>query len=176
MRRSKAQTTIVMLVIVIMVFGGIVTFLLTLAGTVSQREYMNLYVHNMLLTTLRTDTGYLDSNCRTVSDTITCAFLNPGWVCEGSGTTCKGLAQSLLAGYADRFDTIRKNYLYLFTVEPEGFSVRDPDTGDLMKIEVGNLDPSARVEALTANERIVKEGNIFKAQLRIAAAEQPDEG
>lgn len=172
-RGGKGQTTIVMIVIVLLVFGGIVTFLLTLAGTVSQREYMNLYVHNLLLTTLRADTGYLDPNCRTMSDTLACSFLQPGWVCEGSGTSCRALAESLLASHFSSFETVRKNYLYLFTVEPESFTARDPETGEPMAIEVGTLDPEARRETIAASERIVKEGEIFKVQLRMAASAQP---
>ncbi len=167
--RNKGQTTLVMIVIVIIVFSGVILFLLSLAETVSQEEYMNLYAHNMLLSVLRTDTGYLDSSCQTVADTISCAFLEPSRVCEGSGMTCRDLAGSLLEGHASRLEETRKNYLYLFTVEPTGgLVVRDPETGEPMVMEVGTLDPSAKGDVMTANERIVKGGNILKVQLRLA--------
>ena len=126
----------------------------------------------MLLTTLRTDTGSLDPNCRTMSDAIACAFLNPGWVCEGTGATCRQLAESLLSSYGGEFEMTRSNYLYLFTIEPEGFMVRD-ESGQPLVLRAGNLNESVRQETISANERIVKEGNIFKAQLKIASAEQP---
>lgn len=166
----KAQTTVVMIVIVMAIFAGIITLLLTLASTVSQVEYMNLYSHNMLLATLRTDTGYLDSRCQTISDTLACAFLEPSWVCSGSGMTCKDLAESLMSSYSGQLETVKKNYLYLFTVEPEGFTVRDPETGEPMVISVGNLGADYRGDVIAASERIVKGGNIFKAQLKLARA------
>ncbi len=172
MRANKGQTTLVMIVIIIIIFAGIIMFLLNLAGTVSQKEYMNMYSHNMLLSILRTDTGYLDSKCQTMSDTLACAFLEPSWVCEGSGMRCKDLAEGLLASYTGKLEATKKNYLYLFTVEPTGgLVVRDPETGEQMVIQVGNMDPSAKGDIITANERIVKGGNILKVQLKLTSAQ-----
>ena len=84
----KAQTNMILIILVIVVFGGLVLFLLSFARTVSQDEYMNLYAHNLLVSVLRTDTGYTDIDCKLTSDVIRCGFFSSDYRCGEQGPNC----------------------------------------------------------------------------------------
>lgn len=117
----KAQTTMILLVLIIIIFAGMAVFLLSLAGTVSQDKYLDLYATNFLISILRTDTGYTDSNCKLVSDLLACAFFTSEYHCGGTGPTCRELANSTIYQYTQEFEMIKKSFDYLFTVKPKGF-------------------------------------------------------
>jgi len=95
---KRGQTSIIMLLLVIMVFGALGIFLLSLVQNVSQDDYMNIYTHNILISLLRTDTDN-KGNCREISDIITCAAY--GGLCD-SGGTCKTLASETIPYYMDK--------------------------------------------------------------------------
>jgi hypothetical protein len=144
----------VLIVIVIVIFGGLVLFLLGFAKTVSQAEYINLYTHNMLLSMMRTDTGHTDANCKLVSDTISCAFFAPEWRCGTGGPSCLSLANETINSYMSRFELIKKGFRYLFRVVPEGFVVRSAE-GMPFEVTVGDTGlETERVEKFIASERI----------------------
>jgi len=144
----KAQTNMIMLVILLLVFIGVALMLLSLSKTVSQEDYLNLYAHNLLLSLMRTDTGYRDSDCRLVSDTVFCAFTLSDKPCGDSGMTCHEIARSSINHYLNSFGNISKNYRYLFEITPvfcsrgdEGCRVMefgDPDVLDANKVWVAN--------------------------------------
>jgi hypothetical protein len=153
---GKGQTTMVLIMLVILLFAGTAIFLLTFAKSISQTDYMNLYVHSLLLTLMRSDTGYTDPNCKLFSDVLSCAFFSPEYVCSQNGPSCLELANRTATGYIERFSTIKKSYRYLLVVEPQGFNVLGPD-GEPFKINIGDLGVAAgRQTKYTANEQMRK--------------------
>lgn len=167
----KGQTTAVMIVLVVIIFGGLVLFLLSFARVLAPSpEYENLYVHNLLVTTLNTDTGYLESDCKTMSDLFMCAFTT-NIVCGDSGQRCLDILDELLPYYLDKFEEERPGHSYLFVAEPGTPNWRplDPNTGRPMRIVIGNESlEDAKIEKLSANERIQKGGNILNVQVLTA--------
>ncbi|MBI4020314.1 MAG: hypothetical protein HY367_03195 [Candidatus Aenigmarchaeota archaeon] len=158
MESSKGQTTMVLIVLVIIIFAGLALFILSLTNTFSQDEYINLYAHNMLLSVLRADTGYTDANCKLVSDLISCAYFTPSYQCGGSGPQCLDLANSTINSHVRQFDLIRKNFLFLFIVEPEGFR-----TGTQIKMGDTRLDCDITEPGCPRKPRFVAEEKIQKA-------------
>jgi len=148
MRKRKAQTNMIMLVILLLVFIGIILLLFSLSRTASQEDYMNLYAHNMLLSLMRTDTGYSGSGCKLISDAVFCAFTRGDVICGDEGLTCYELANQSIGGYMDAFSEISRNYRYLLEVTPvfcsrseEGCRVLDfgdPDVAELERKWVAN--------------------------------------
>jgi hypothetical protein len=133
----KAQTTAVLLLLVIIIFAGLGVFLLSMAKEVSQTEYMQLYTNQLLLSMLRTDTGYTENDCRLLADAVSCVyFVHPNYRCGGSGPTCFDLASSEIEGLLQKFEMI-KGYKYLLTVKPIGF-VPHSETGEITEFSVGN--------------------------------------
>lgn len=117
---------------------------------------MDYYVHSLLGAVLRSDTGYLDSNCKLVSDALACSFTKPSsYRCEGSGPTCLELSTETIEKLMKRYETIRENYRYLFVVKPEGFISKVG--GEKLEVKFG--DESLLEEKTTkmvANEKVQK--------------------
>jgi hypothetical protein len=111
----KAQTNMILIVLLLIIFVATALFLLSLARTVSQEDYLDLYVNNLMLSLMKTDTGFSDSNCKLISDATACAFSPTTWPC-GEGLTCLDLANQSISEYMDAFEMISKNYRYLFIV------------------------------------------------------------
>ncbi len=154
----RGQTTMVLIFLVLLLFAGTAIFLLTFAKNISQTDYMNFYVHNLLLTLMRSDTGYGDPNCKLVSDALSCAFFSPEYVCSGGAESlsCLELANSTATGYIERFSVVKKSYRYLLIVEPQGFTVLGLD-GEPFKISIGDTGVAAgRQTKYTANEQMRK--------------------
>lgn len=151
---ASGQTTMFLLLLVIVIFAGTAIFLLTFAKTISQADYMNLYVHNLLLVLMRSDTGYTDPECKLVSDTLSCAFFTPGHICGTAGPDCLSLANETVSEYIDRFSMIKKSYGYLLVVEPYDFRRLD-ENGEPFSITIGDPDiASLRQAKYAANEQI----------------------
>ncbi len=151
---EKAQASIIMIVLVLIIFAGLALFLLSFAKTMSQEDYMSTYVNSLLLSIMRTDTGYLDSDCRLVSDAISCSFFSTGLVCRDSEITCDSLAYRKVEEYINR--TIKKGFRYFFSVTPEGFVARS-SSGEPIKFEIGDSKlKSEKTEKWSANQRIMK--------------------
>lgn len=118
--KAKSQTNVLIVIFVILFFLILVLFLFNLIQPVNRTEYMNLYVNNMLQSIMNSDTGYLDRNCKLVSDAIVCAYTEIStYRCEITGPTCISLANETISSYLRRYKTF-KNYRYLFVVKPEG--------------------------------------------------------
>jgi hypothetical protein len=109
---KKAQTSIVMILMVLVIFAGLAIFLLSMAQNVAQEDYMNIYAHNTLLSLLRTDTGE-GSDCKYVSDVVTCAAY--GMDCE-SGADCGTLSTSKIDSYMVALNTIKSTYSWYIGV------------------------------------------------------------
>jgi hypothetical protein len=170
----KAQTSMVLLVLLIIIFAAIGTFLLSLSRTVSQEEYMDLYVNNLMLSLMKTDTGYSDANCKLLSDTVACAFILPDWRCGGSGMTCLELANKSLGEYMGAFDLISRNYRYLFTVTTHEFIARTGiEHGEGMKLSLGDPElEDYRGKKRVANYVVQKSlaGNQYNLKVRLYLA------
>jgi hypothetical protein len=122
MTNARGQTGMIMIVLLVMIVAAVVVLLLSMVqnASQSQEEYMNVYVTNLMLAVMKTDTGFSDSNCKLVSDALACAFVIPNWPC-GQGITCSELADDSLNTYMNAFDLISQNYRYLFEVETTDF-------------------------------------------------------
>jgi len=158
---AKAQTSIIMILLVIMVFIGMIMFLLSLAKTVSREEYMNLYVHNLLVSILRSDTGdYSDYECKTVADALMCAF-RENKICP-SGKSCREIAEDFINESINKFKEI-KGYRYLFIARPSAGWIAS------YKLEVGDSDLlTEKVKKITANEKIQRGDYILDVTLIIS--------
>ena len=121
----KGQTSMILIVLLLIIFAVLAVFLMSMAKTVSQEDYMNLYVNNLLLSVMKTDTGYSDSNCKLISDTVACAFILSDWPCGDSGITCLEFANRSLSDYMGTFELISRNYRYLFVVTSEFCSLEE---------------------------------------------------
>lgn len=127
----------ILIIIVIMIFVGMVVFLLQLASNVSREEFTALYATNLLLSVMRTDTGYSDSNCKLVSDLVFCAYFKPDWVCGDSQINCLELANSTIAKYMTIFGNETKSLKYLFTITtPE--SIAWDQSGEPISLDIGD--------------------------------------
>jgi hypothetical protein len=124
-RGCRGQTNMILIVILLIIFAALALFLLSLSRSVSQEDYMNMYVNNLLISIMKTDTGYSDSNCELISDATACALILSDWKCGDSGMTCLELTNKSLTEYISAFEMISKNYRYLLTVEPIGYVRRE---------------------------------------------------
>jgi hypothetical protein len=115
---EKAQTSMILIVLLLVVFAALAVFLLSMARTVSHEEYMDLYVNNLLLSIMRTDTGYGTSDCKLMSDVLACAFATPSHLC--GGMSCLDFANGSLTEYTETFGEIAASYSYLFEAETYG--------------------------------------------------------
>jgi hypothetical protein len=125
-----------LIVIIIMIFVGLAVFLLGIANPVTSNEVTGIYVNNLLLSVMRTDTGYTDSKCKLVSDLVFCAYFTPEWQCGPGTPNCLGLANITIARYMSAFWNETKSMKYLFTVSP-AFVARDP-TGEPISLDMGD--------------------------------------
>jgi len=135
-RMRRGQSSMLLIVIVIMIFVGLAVFLLGIANTATKNEVTGIYVNNLLLAVMRTDTGYTDSKCKLVSDLVFCAYFTPEWQCGPGVPNCLGLANSTIAKYMSEFWNESKSMKYLFTVSP-AFVARDP-TGEPISLDMGD--------------------------------------
>jgi hypothetical protein len=132
----KAQTSMILLVIVLAIFIGMVLFLLNLANTVKSEEFTSLYANNLLLSVMRTDTGYTDTRCKLVSDLVFCSYFTPDWICGDSGFRCIDLANETIRKNMALFGNETKFMKYLFMVSPQ-FVALDP-SGEVISLDFGD--------------------------------------
>jgi len=138
MVNMKAQMNIVVIMITLAIFIGLIIFLLTLSKSITTSKFSNLYVTNLLISTMRADTGYYnDPNCKTVSDLIKCAFFTPTWKCGDNGPECKEYANLTLDTLMKRYHLSKKNFRYLLIVDPLSGAVKEP-TGETSRLTFGD--------------------------------------
>lgn len=171
----KAQTTMVLMMIVILLFVGTVIMLLTFANTVKQTDYINLYAHNLLLSVMRSDTGYTDQECKLVSDVLACAFFDPTRICGSGGPTCLELANRTANDLINKFSMVKKSYSYLLVVEPIGYNAMI--NGEPLKIIIGDQSvATSKSTKYTANEEMKKtlSSGIYTLNARLTIMTKPD--
>jgi hypothetical protein len=171
----KGQTTVVLIFLVLIIFAGLIVLLLSFATGIGSQEYMNLYTHNTLLSVMRTDTGFLNPNCRQISDTLACYFGAYGAenMC-GSGQTCEQVANNRITEYLTTLEDVRQNYRYVFIVK-SGSSDWTPlgPGGTPLELRIASTPEDSyldeeRVEKLVANERIQAGSRSISVQLIMA--------
>ena len=168
----SGQTSALLILIVLIIFGAIAFFLLNVSKTADFDDYTGIYANNLLLASLRANTGYENIDCSLVSDLLLCSYFTPNLQCDGAGPTCQKAADDILNDYMSQFSLIRKNYRYLFVVEPQGFV---SDT----KVEIGDTelgcDPADRscpkMEKFVSTEIIQRGSYAMKVQLILARSE-----
>lgn len=136
LRSKSAQSSMLLIVIVIMIFVGVAVILLGITSTVGGNDLTSLYVNNMVLSMMRTDTGYTDSKCKLVSDLVFCAYFTPEWQCGPGVPNCLGLANDTITRYMEIFGNQTKSMKYLFTVTP-AFVARDA-SGEAISLDIGD--------------------------------------
>ena len=151
-KRQKAQTTIVLLVLVVIIFGMLILFLFSFTETLGQEEYMPKHLNNLLISMVRTDTGYTGSNCKLIQDALGCTFLRPTDYCEGSTERCVDVAETRVTYYMDKFETIKESFRYFFKAEPSWWAKMGDET---IVFEVG--DPSVE----DADEKIIESYTVW---------------
>lgn len=148
--KRKAQTSLIMILMVIIIFVGSAVFLISFAGDISQTEYINLYAHNLLASVLKTDTGLTDPQCRTMADVLTCSFVSPSHICGAKD--CYTLADERLNDTMNEFSLIKRSFRYLFVVEPQGFVALSQ--GQQRIVELGDASLlNAKTDTFVANQR-----------------------
>ena len=149
----NGQTSLVVVLLLMVLLAGGSLFLLSFAQAINQDEYINLFAHNFLLAGLRANTGFTDPACRTVTDTATCAFFNPGYACNNQ-VPCTEAVKTTLTGFAMEVGLARRNFRYLIVIEGEGFIARSPD-GTPFRVEVGDTSLKNKSgKRYVANERL----------------------
>ncbi len=118
--RKRGQTNIIVAVIVIAVFITVIVALMSLLKTAPSSDYINIYVHNLLISTLRADTGYLEPSCKTVEDAIACVYTEPITYLCGDKMSCRQLADEKIGEYMTRNTFLGRKYRYLFDVTMGG--------------------------------------------------------
>ncbi|MBU0530708.1 MAG: hypothetical protein ABIH52_03340 [Candidatus Aenigmatarchaeota archaeon] len=140
----RGQSSFVMIFLLIMVVGFIILFLFSFVGTVKDTEYTQLYTTNLLLSMMRSDTGYTDPNCRLVSDALYCGFKSTYFKCGDSGKTCYEVAYETIESYLDNKTGIaKKSFRHYLFVEPQDWQpVYRP--GEPITFEIGDEEIGAR--------------------------------
>lgn len=148
---------LIVLMIIIMMGMGIFLLFSSIRDS-SSSEFDNYYTHNLLLTVLRTHTGY-KSPCSTVSETISSAFLLPG-------TTCQGRMKSdiLNETIPVLMDAVKKpNLEYYLVIQPENWEVAGGRRLEFGKSWVDNEEDKS-----VANEKILQYGSNLRVKLVLA--------
>ena len=173
MNERKGQTTAVLLFLVAMIFVALMMMVLSFSETVDQNEYMETYLNSMLISVMRTDSGYTDDSCKLVSDLIWCGIMQPSYQCGGGAEQCHDLATEKVTHYLESFDVLKKNFRYFFRVEPYNFVARNED-GTPIVFEIGDPGVEEAEDRLVASYTIYKQKGynsyILKAYLFITKA------
>ena len=177
-RLLKGQSSMIMIVMVILVFAGVAMFLLNFAQQISQEDYMNLYVHNMWLSVSRSDTGYSSTDCKLVSDALKCAYFLGNPRCGGTGSTCLEVANSTLSYYMEKFSNTKQNLRYFLKFDSYR---RNQTTGKLdshvtltgagipLRLKIGDESlEKERTRKWVVDENIIMGEYVLKARLFVA--------
>ncbi len=137
----------IVLIMIIFIILGLFLFVSSLGGP-PELEYNNLYAHNLLISTLRTTTGY-PSPCKTISDTLVCAYSTPEVICGtrkcGRNDLDDGLATYLTNKTIS--EVLKPNLKYYLIAKPE--------IGGGLSVFIGDSSTKDTNPHWTANERVI---------------------
>ena len=160
MRKKSGQTSMILIVLIIIIFMAIGIFLLISSIRPEYDEYNNLYAHNLLLSVLRHHTGY-GGYCDTVSSTISCAYMTSYRNCRN--TNCRNLSREIVPELVE--SVIKPTFDYCLIIEPQNWTVVGGD-----RIVYGpRCDVvTKKQERWTANEKILQEDANLNIKMIIA--------
>ncbi|MEE9323140.1 MAG: hypothetical protein V3U72_01215 [Candidatus Aenigmarchaeota archaeon] len=161
MNSKSGQTSMILIVLVIIIFMAIGIFLLISSIKPEYDDYHNLYAHNLLLSLLRRNTGY-GGYCDTISSTISCAYMTSYRGC--GGTNCRNLSGEIVPDLVR--SVIKPTFDYCMIIEPEiNLAVDETD-----RIIYGTRCDvvMAKGEKWTANEKILQHEANLNIQMIIA--------
>lgn len=160
--RRKAQTSMMLIVVAIVIFMGIGIFMLISSVKPQYDEYNNLYVHNLLLSVLRRNTGYT-GECETVSSVLTCAVTIQSTQCNG--IPCNEVADQIVPDLVG--SVIKPTFDYCLVIEQENWEVVGGE-----RITYGpRCDVvMSKNRRWTANEKVLQYGSNIDIQMIIAEA------
>lgn len=157
-KRKKGQMSMLVFVLGVVFFIMMGIFLFTSSINPPNTEYVNLYVHNLLLSTLRSGTGY-PHPCLSVSDTLSCAYLTPNRLCGNSA--CSEIAVDVTKKPLENI--IKSNYGYYLIVEPDNW-----DMVGGSRITVGQESVEDKHPHYVANEKVLAYGSNLRIKLILA--------
>ncbi len=160
MQKKSGQTSMILIVLIIIIFMGVGIFLLISSIKPEYEEYNNLYAHNLLLSVLRRNTGY-GGYCDTVSSTVACAYMTSYRNC--GGTNCRNLSSEIVPDLVKK--VIKPTFDYCMIIEPDNWTVVGGDRivyGDRCDLVI------AKTPRWTANEKILQEEANLNIQMVIA--------
>ncbi|MCD6590854.1 MAG: hypothetical protein J7K72_02685 [Candidatus Aenigmarchaeota archaeon] len=156
--RFSGQTSMLVMVLAIIVIMALGVFLITSSIKPQSDEYNNLYVHNLLLSVLRANTGYRQP-CDTIASAISCASLTPDRSCEGM--SCYQFSARNIPAVIR--EVIKPSFDYYMIVQPENWEIVGGE-----RITYGNPDVAKKRSRWTANEKILQYESNLQIQLIIA--------
>jgi len=156
--RVTGQTSMILIVLIIIVFMAIGIFLLISSIKPVNDDYYNLYAHNLLLSVLRRNTGY-SGYCDTISSTVSCAYMTSYRTC--GGVECRNLSYEIVPALIER--VIKPTFDYCMMVEPENGTYGD----QLLYGQRCDLVINKAVR-WTANEKILQYGANLNIKMVIA--------
>ena len=156
--RKKGQMSMLVFVLGVVFFIMLGIFLFTAGIKSSDTDYVNMYVHNLLLSAMRTSTGY-PNPCISVSDTLSCAYLTPDRIC--GSRKCSEIAEEVTDNALGSI--IKQNYDYYLVVEPENWDIMGGSV-----ISIGNEAVAKKRPRFVANEKVLAYGSNLRIMLTIA--------
>jgi len=167
MNKIRGQASLIMIVLIIIIFIIIGLFLLVSSFTTEETEYYNIYAHDLLVSVMRTKTGY-QNPCETVSDTIYCSMTRVDRQCrysedESIRKSCRAVADEVAPGLISKVLATKPNLDYYMTIQAE-----DPEHLGGETISYGNPDVAGRGKTWTANERVLRYQTNLQIQLILA--------
>lgn len=159
---SKGQTSMILMVFVILIVMTLGVFFIIFTIETPGSEYEHLFVHNLLLSVLRKDTGYR-SPCSTISETIGSVVMTRGMSCGGK-TNVEVLDETIKPA----IETILRDkpkYDYFIRIRPENY-----DIAGGMTRSYGNSELLNRERKWVANEKILQYESNIRVMLILAEA------
>jgi hypothetical protein len=149
MTGKKAQTSMVLIVLMIVIFMAIGIFILLSSLKTEYEDYYNLYAHNLLLSVLRRSTGER-GDCDTYGAAITCASTTDFRSC--GGTNCRNFSATIVPELINRI--IKEDLDYCMIAEPENVTFAGGERllyGPRCDVVLG------KSERWTANEKVLQD-------------------
>lgn len=157
-RRKKGQMSMLVFVLGVVFFIMLGIFLFTSGIKSSDTDYTNMYVHNLLLSAMRTSTGY-PNPCISVSDTLSCAYLTPDRIC--GSMKCSEIVEEVTKKAIE--SSLKQNYDYYLVVEPENWDIVGGSV-----ISMGNEEAAKKRPRFVANEKVLAFGSNLRIKLTIS--------
>lgn len=178
-RRMKiGQSSMLLIIVVLAMFAAIAIFLLQLAGNVSDTELTSMKADRLLISMLRTDTGYTDEKCKTVADLVTCACFSSTWTC--GGVNCDRLANETVTRYMAEFQNNSQSMRYLFFSASEVNCVDSEGNSMMLKIGDLSLEKSKKSDVIFSQPVLISKSyssggsNPYYMRMQLKVAPKPD--